>query len=42
MQFGISDIELRQYDLDAVFNRRMFRAVVGDKFLDNGMECCGR
>jgi hypothetical protein len=42
MQFDIPGIELRQYRIDASFNRRMVRAVTGDKLLDYGLKGVGR
>ena len=42
IQFDIPGIELRQYRIDAAFNRRMVSAVTGDKLLDHGLEGRGR
>lgn len=42
MQFDTADIELTKHELDALFDGGIVSAIAGDKFLDNGPQCCGR
>jgi hypothetical protein len=42
VQFDIPGIKLRRYCIDASFNRRMVRAITGDKLLDYGLQGRGR
>jgi hypothetical protein len=42
MQLDSASVELKQHLLDPPLDRRMVRAVAGDKFLDDGSQCCGR
>ena len=42
MQLDSASVELKQHLLDPSLDRRMVRAVAGDKFLDDGSQRCGR
>ena len=42
MQFDSAGLKLTQHDFDPPLDRRVVRAVAGDKFLDNGPKRCER
>ncbi len=42
MQLNSASLKFVQYRLDTRFNRRVVRAVAGDKLFNNGPQCYGR